>query len=53
LGIKTLSLAGSDGLVSTDQSTEQVMRGVEQFGKQYYYLAIHDRDLQYTPTPNE
>jgi hypothetical protein len=49
LGIKTMSLAGGDGLVSTDQSTEQVMRGVEQFGKQYYYLAIHDRDLEYTP----
>ena len=49
LGIKSMELAESDGLVSTDQSTEQVMRGVEQFGKQYYYLAVHDRDLSYNP----
>ena len=49
LGIKSMELAESDGLVSTDQSTEQVMRGVEQFSKQYYYLAIHDRDLSYDP----
>jgi hypothetical protein len=48
LGIKELSLADSDGLVSTNQSTEQVMAGVEQFGKQYYYLAVHDRDLTFT-----
>jgi hypothetical protein len=43
-----MTLAESDGLVSTSQSTEQVMAGVEQFGKQYYYLAIHERDLVYT-----
>lgn len=49
LGIKTMSLAEGDGLVSTEQSTERVMSGVEQFGKRYYYLAIHDRDLEYTP----
>jgi hypothetical protein len=49
LGIKSMKLAESDGLVSTDQSTEQVMRGVEQFGKKYYYLAVHDRDLSYDP----
>jgi hypothetical protein len=49
LGIKSMELAESGGLVSTDQSTEQVMRGVEQFGKQYYYLAVHDRDLSYDP----
>lgn len=48
LGIKEMTLANSDGLVSTSQSTEQVMAGVEQFGKQYYYLAIHDRDLTFT-----
>jgi hypothetical protein len=48
LGIKEMTLAESDGLVSTSQSTEQVMAGVEQFGKQYYYLAIHERDLVYT-----
>lgn len=47
LGIKELSLANSDGLVTTNQSTEQVMAGVEQFGKQYYYLAVYDRDLTF------
>lgn len=47
LGIKSMALAEGSGLVSTDQSTEQVMRGVKQFGKQYYYLAVHDRDLRY------
>jgi hypothetical protein len=34
--------------VSTAQSTERVMAGIEQFGKQYYYLTVHDRDLTYT-----
>lgn len=48
LGIKEMALADSDGLVSTSQSTEQVMAGVEQFGKQYYYLAVHDRELTFT-----
>ena len=46
-GIKTIELAGDEGLVSTDQSSEQVMRGVEQLGKQYYYFAVYDRDLQF------
>jgi len=50
LGIKEMELSGEDGLVSTTQSTEQVMAGVEQFDKQYYYLAVHDRDLSYDPT---
>ena len=49
LGIKTIELSGSDSLVSTTQSTERVMSGIEQFGKQYYYLAVHDRDLSYNP----
>lgn len=49
LGIKEISLAESDGLVSTSQSTEQVMEGVEHFGKQYYYLAVHDRKLSFDP----
>ena len=48
LGIKQIDLADSGGLVSTDQSTERVMSGVEQYGKQYYYLAVHDENLTYT-----
>jgi hypothetical protein len=52
LGIKQISLADSDGLVSTDQSTDRVMAGVEQFGKQYYYLAVHDDDLTFTQESN-
>jgi hypothetical protein len=52
-GLKTIELADSNGeLVTTDQSSEQVMRGVEQFGKQYYYLAIYDRDLQFNNNDN-
>jgi len=47
-GIKTMALSDDDGLVSTAQSTERVMAGIEQFGKQYYYLTVHDRDLTYT-----
>jgi hypothetical protein len=47
LGIKQIDIADSGGLVSTSQSTEQVMAGVEQFDKQYYYLAIHERDLTF------
>lgn len=48
LGIKQIELADSGGLVSTTQSTELVMRGVEQFGKQYYYLAVHDANITYS-----
>jgi hypothetical protein len=50
LGIKQIVLAAEGELVSTDQSTERVMAGVEQYGKQYYYLAVHDEDLTYDPT---
>jgi hypothetical protein len=49
LGIKQIELADSGGLVSTDQSTDLVMSGVEQFGKQYYYLAVHDDDITHSP----
>lgn len=45
LGIKHIELAESDGLVSTSQSSQQIMAGVEQFDKQYYYLAVHDRNI--------
>lgn len=48
LGIKDITLSNKDRLVSTSQSTEQVMQGVEQCGKQYYYVAVHDRDLNFT-----
>ncbi len=51
-GIKTIELSSDDGLVSTNQSSEQVMRGVEQLGKQYYYLAVFDRDLQFENDEN-
>ena len=47
-GIKTMALSDDDGLVSTAQSTERVMAGIEQFGKQYYYLTVHDRDLTHS-----
>lgn len=48
-GIKQIELADDDGLVSTSQSTDRVMAGVEQFDKRYYYLAVHERGLTYTP----
>lgn len=51
LGIKQIELSTEDGFVSTTQSIDQVMRGVEQFGKQYYYIAIHDDDLRYSSEP--
>ena len=49
LGIKQIELSEEDDLVSTSQSTQQVMAGVEQHGKKYYYLAVHDREIHYTP----
>ena len=48
-GIKEMDLADDDGLVTTSQSTDRVMSGVEQFDKHYYYLAVHDRNITYTP----
>lgn len=52
LGIKQIELAGGESLVSTSQSTQQVMAGLEQFDKQYYYLAVYDRDITFTPDRN-
>lgn len=51
-GVKEIALGGDDHLVSTDQSTDQVMRGIEQFGKQYYYFAVYDRELTFNPEDN-
>jgi len=47
-GIKELRYTDENGLVSTEHTSEQVMRGVELRGKQYYYLAIHDENLRYS-----
>lgn len=47
LGIKRIELADDGELVSTSQSSQQVMAGVESFSKQYYYLAVHDRDITF------
>ncbi|WP_115862534.1 hypothetical protein [Halorussus litoreus] len=47
LGIKRISVADEGTLVSTSQSTQQVMSGVELYDKQYYYLAVHDRDVTF------
>lgn len=47
LGIKEIAFGSEDGLVTTDQSTERVMTGIEQFDKQYYYLAVYDRELTF------
>ncbi|GAB3038998.1 hypothetical protein [Natronobiforma cellulositropha] len=52
LGIKKIELADDESLVSTSQSTQQVMAGLEQFDKQYYYLAVYDRDITFTPDSN-
>lgn len=49
LGIKRIDLADEDELVSTSQSTQRVMAGVEQYNKQYYYLAVYDRDISFEP----
>ncbi|MFA9427111.1 hypothetical protein [Natronorubrum sp. A-ect3] len=51
LGIKEIELADGETLVSTSQSTQQVMAGLEQFDKQYYYLAVYDRDITFTQNP--
>jgi hypothetical protein len=45
--------ATANGLVSTTQSTDPVMDGVEQFGKRYYYLAIHDREFAVADTTDD
>ena len=48
LAIKQIELSEEGGLVSTSQSSERVMSGVEQNGKQYYYFAVHDRDIEFS-----
>ncbi|SDQ39763.1 hypothetical protein [Natronobacterium texcoconense] len=51
-GIKQIRLADDEeGLVTTTHSTEQVMAGVEQYGKRYYYLAVHDDAVTFDPEP--
>ncbi|MFC7141833.1 hypothetical protein ACFQMA_18605 [Halosimplex aquaticum] len=47
LGIKQMERSDEDGLVTTSQSTQQVMNGVELYDKQYYYLAVYDRDITF------
>ncbi len=47
LGIKRIELADDGDLVTTSQSTRQVMDGVNLYGKQYYYLAVHDRNITF------
>ena len=47
-GIRQIDLSEDESLVSTSQTTDRVMAGVEQFGKQYYYFAVYDRDLTFT-----
>lgn len=53
LGIKQIQLSEQDGLVSSSQSTKRVMSGIEQYGKEYYYFAVYDRDIQHTGGNNE
>jgi hypothetical protein len=48
-GIKEIQLSNDGSLVSTSQSTDRVMAGIEQFDKRYYYLTVHDVDISYTP----
>lgn len=52
LGIKRIELAEDGSLVSTSQSSQRVMAGIEQFGKKYYYLAVHDRDITFSQEAN-
>ncbi|KAB1184802.1 MULTISPECIES: hypothetical protein [Haloferax] len=47
LGIKQIELADEGSLITTSQSTQRVMAGVELYGKKYYYLAVHDRDITF------
>lgn len=46
-GIKSITYADADDIVTTEQSSEQIMSGVEMLGKKYYYLAVHDENLQF------
>ncbi len=46
-GIKTIGYTDDEEVVTTEQSSEQVMHGVELLGKQYYYLTIHDSELRF------
>ncbi|WP_114579048.1 hypothetical protein [Saliphagus sp. LR7] len=47
LGIKKMERSNEGGLVTTSQSTQQVMSGVELYDKQYYYLAVYDSDITF------
>lgn len=46
-GIKTIRYVDKKGIVTTEQSSEQIMSGVELLGKKYYYLTVHDEGLQF------
>ncbi|MCO8266296.1 hypothetical protein NKF06_06780 [Haloferax sp. AB510] len=47
LGIKQLELADEGSLITTSQSTQQVMSGLELHGKKYYYFAVHNRNITF------
>lgn len=44
-GIKGIQTITEEGLVTTEQSTERVLDGVEQQGKKHYYFAVHSDSL--------
>jgi hypothetical protein len=44
-GIRRIQRTEDDGLVTTTQSSEFTMRGIEFNGKKYYYFVVYDRDL--------
>jgi hypothetical protein len=49
LGLKRIEVSQDDGLVTTVQSTDRVLRGVEYRDKQYYYLVDHRPDHPVSP----
>jgi len=49
LGLKSIETTETEEVVTTSQSTERVLDGVEYRDKKYYYLADHRPDQRLTP----
>lgn len=46
-GIKKIAYGEKESLSTADQTSDQVMTGIEMNNKQFYYVTVHDQNLQF------
>lgn len=46
-GIKRIAYGENENLITADQTSDQVMTGIKMNNKQFYYVTVHDQNLQF------